>query len=375
MDSIIDEIKQRLDIVEVVSSYIKLKKVGSNYRALCPFHSEKKPSFFVSPSRQIWKCFGCFPPGSLVKTETGLRPIEKIRRGEKVFTHRGRLKKVHLVFTRDYQGYLIKIRPWKMGETVSLTQDHKILVLKGAPYLHKRYKYLSRRLRNNQKRFKKEEFLKRFQKYFSIEEIKAGEITKGDYLLYPIIEEIKDVQMLDLRKFITRKPPRHGKMPRGINYKIRVDEDFLKLLGYYIAEGSSNRAYIRFSLGLKEKEDLLKFNNLTEEEVRAKKVIVIPGKHSLGVKREKICWKRQIPWLIIWLAVIVFAIWPGTSSFIAHYLNVKRGIDLLVYISIIALIYLLYRLYVKVENMDQTITKLIRELAKRIAKTISISLM
>jgi len=254
MDSIIDEIKQRLDIVEVVSSYIKLKKVGSNYRALCPFHSEKKPSFFVSPSRQIWKCFGCFPPGSLVKTETGLRPIEKIRRGEKVFTHRGRLKKVHLVFTRDYQGYLIKIRPWKMGETVSLTQDHKILVLKGAPYLHKRYKYLSRRLRNNQKRFKKEEFLKRFQKYFSIEEIKAGEITKGDYLLYPIIEEIKDVQMLDLRKFITRKPPRHGKMPRGINYKIRVDEDFLKLLGYYIAEGSSNRAYIRFSLGLKEKE-------------------------------------------------------------------------------------------------------------------------
>lgn len=85
----------------------------------------------------------------------------------------------------------------------------------------------------------------------------------------------------------------------------------------------------------------------------------------LKIKKEKISWKKQIPWLIIWLAVIVFAIWPGTSSFIAHYLNVKRGIDLLVYISIITLIYLLYRLYVKVENIDQTITKLIRELAKR----------
>ena len=62
----IQEIIDRADIVEVISSYIPLKRAGSNFKALCPFHTEKTPSFFVSPTKQIFHCFGCGKGGNVL---------------------------------------------------------------------------------------------------------------------------------------------------------------------------------------------------------------------------------------------------------------------------------------------------------------------
>ena len=65
-EELVEEVRIRNDIVDVISGYVKLTKKGSNYFGLCPFHNEKSPSFSVSAPKQMYYCFGCGAGGNVI---------------------------------------------------------------------------------------------------------------------------------------------------------------------------------------------------------------------------------------------------------------------------------------------------------------------
>jgi DNA primase len=238
------EIKSRLDIADIIQEYISLKPAGThNLKALCPFHNEKTPSLMVSRDKQIWHCFGCFPKGSAIKREDGLVPIEAIKRGDYVISGKGNKKKVLLTMKRDYSGELISIQTRKCNKFITMTADHEVYVVKT-----KNCKQKSRKTRLCQSNCRQNCPTKYFKNY-KIEKVAAKNLTKDDYLLYPIVKKVKDVKSLNLKKYLNRRLTNYGPKIKEVPSKVKIDNNLLKLLGYYIAEGSSHRAYIRFSLG------------------------------------------------------------------------------------------------------------------------------
>lgn len=104
----VEEVKQKVDIVSLIGEYIQVKKAGRNYKALCPFHSEKTPSFMVSPELQMYKCFGCGEAGDAF---TFLQRYEGMDFGEA------------LRFLAERVGVkLVSLRPGEAGEKERLYQ-------------------------------------------------------------------------------------------------------------------------------------------------------------------------------------------------------------------------------------------------------------
>lgn len=80
--------------------------------------------------------------------------------------------------------------------------------------------------------------------------------------------------------------------------------------------------------------------------------------------REKIISNREmLLWSLVWLLAALLIIWPGTTSFLASQLGIGRGVDLIVYLALILNLYLIFRLYVRVEKLGKNITELVRKLA------------
>lgn len=80
-------------------------------------------------------------------------------------------------------------------------------------------------------------------------------------------------------------------------------------------------------------------------------------------KRGDLSGKRLLVWLIFWWLAILVIIWPNLTVLIANYLGIGRGADLIIYLSLIIIFYLLFRLLIRIENLEKNLTKLVREKA------------
>jgi DNA primase len=81
-DEVIDEVRARADIVDIIGEVVPLKKSGREYKANCPFHEERTPSFYVVPDKGFYKCFGCGKSGSVfdfVMERMGMDFVEAVK--------------------------------------------------------------------------------------------------------------------------------------------------------------------------------------------------------------------------------------------------------------------------------------------------------
>jgi len=258
----VEEIKRRIDIVDLISSYLTLKKAGANYKAICPFHQEKTPSFMVSGEKQIFKCFGCFLAGTEVVNKEGLKPIEVIKKNDFVLTHKGRLRKVLVKFERHYRGRIIQLRTRQNNESVFLTPDHKVFLIKT-----KNCTQRDRLTRLCQSRCSQNCPTKYFKSY-KIEKVPISEAKIGDYLLYPInhkVEDVHNIKLYDRQHYLKKRSGKSGFPAYDFPETVKVDNRLLKLLGYWIAEGSVYSRGVRFSLGNHEEDFAQEIDEITNK--------------------------------------------------------------------------------------------------------------
>ncbi|MDI6605561.1 MAG: CHC2 zinc finger domain-containing protein, partial [Candidatus Omnitrophota bacterium] len=113
-ENILEDILNRIDIVELISGYLPLKRAGRNFKACCPFHHEKTPSFMVSPERQIYHCFGCAESGNAFKFLMRHERMEFPEAVELLARKAGVV--LPQVKARDYQGGNVITQLYKINE-------------------------------------------------------------------------------------------------------------------------------------------------------------------------------------------------------------------------------------------------------------------
>ena len=266
----IDEIKERVKIEELVSEYLELKKAGVNFKALCPFHAEKTPSFFVSPERGTFHCFGCGKSGDIF---TFLQEMEGISFKEALFklADKAGVKIDKVKLANKNKGELDRLK--KALEELNLEYRKKLLLNKEALDYLKNRGLTDNTIETFTLGFAPDswDFALNFLKskgYKEEELLKAGIVKKGDSgklydrfrsrIIFPIANHLGEIVAFTGRIFQKEDDAKYLNSPEtpvfiksNILYAYHIAKQYIRKMNFTILVEGQMDVLAYFSAGFK----------------------------------------------------------------------------------------------------------------------------
>ncbi|MBU3913647.1 MAG: hypothetical protein KKB21_03760 [Nanoarchaeota archaeon] len=248
------------EVVDNINSYLDSKgRRDYDGRPIFKISCEQfvKDMKEISPEIEVIPAH-CLLPDSLVHLENGVKKIKEIKKGDKVLTHAGVFRRVNGVLARPYSGKMIKVIPWYFKEGLETTLEHPFYAIKSFKKCPST-KGLCKPQCSAEKLCKK----KRYTAYKK-EWVQAKEIEIGDFLVYPRQKKEEDIREIDISNYLDNFKEINGEfiLPKDarnhtgkIRNKIKIDERFCRLIGYFLSEGYLiTEIGVGFSFNAKEKE-------------------------------------------------------------------------------------------------------------------------
>lgn len=295
----------------LLDDYWKLKKTLSNKISISEIdiiYDEVKSKFGVLGGKV------CFVSTTHIKTENGFKYIKDINVNEKVYDHQNNIQKVLHVIKRNYVGKMLKLTVNGLKDVIIVTPEHPFFTT----YKDKNNK---RELNDSGK---KQSIINR-----SIFK-EAKTLKKGECLLIPVNTEVIDVEKIEIKKDIKQSIYSKYDIYKGIPEEIKIDYDFLNMLGWFIAEGSANNKQFHFTMNINELDDAIiivnNIKNIFKKTVTIKKNIssnsltIVGSSVVITDLLNKLCGKyaenKHIPSFIMNLpidkqAILLSALWKG----------------------------------------------------------------
>jgi len=262
----------------------------------------------------------CVPPDTLLYSIDDVKQIKDINKKDKVLTHKGNFKKLIKVYKREYHGDILRIKSRYLPESTLLTLEHPIYAIKTKTFCYQDYGICKPTCKTQVIQKKRGRNCKKYYLDYEPEWIQAKDLKVGDVILYPIIQRTKDIKKIFLEKFIDGVKANIWK--KDIPPEIEVSEQFCRLVGYFLSEGSCFRDGITFSLG-EDDVELIKDINKSMEEIFGLKSIVRDDTRGGGYELkyysrilrdafseifyskngEKRAWNKQLPSYLLYLPI------------------------------------------------------------------------